>query len=103
MEGNEKAPDSREASRKLPTLNPAQRKEVANAPTSCRGILERAYTGNSRTTAIKAMCLRCVGYVRADVRGCTALGCPLWGFRPFQTGDEVDGDLVTDPQETASV
>jgi hypothetical protein len=29
----------------------------------------------------------CVGYVRADVRNCSSLACPLYEYRPFQTSD----------------
>lgn len=71
-------------------MNKYQQAVVNEAPVSCKGIMERAYTGNSRTTAIKAMCLRCVGYRREDVTGCTAYACPLWNFRPYQAGEEVE-------------
>ena len=83
-------------------MNDQQRKEVLGAPKSYQGIMERAYTGNSRTTAIKATCLRCVGYVKADIRGCTALACPLWTFRPYVDGDE-SVDSLADPQETEAL
>lgn len=78
-------------------MNSQQRKEVTGAPKSYQGIMERAYTGSSRTTAIKAMCLRCVGYVKADIRGCTSLACPLHAFRPYQTGDsDVDTQEIAE-------
>lgn len=74
-------------------MNDKQKHRIAEAPTSCQGILERAYRGHSRTTAIKAFCLQCTGYVRADVAGCTALGCPLWPYRPtYKAGEAEDGD-----------
>ena len=38
------------------------------------------------------MCLRCVGYVRSDVTSCTAYGCPLHPYRPFQKGTEEEID-----------
>lgn len=61
---------------------------IENAPSSARNTLHKAYTGNSRAAGVKAFCLRCVGYVRADVRGCTALACPLHDYRPYTTGDD---------------
>jgi hypothetical protein len=64
-----------------------QAKAVADAPMTCRNILSRAYAGEAAPRqAIKAFCLRCVGYVRADVSDCTAWACPLHPYRPYQTG-----------------
>jgi len=58
---------------------------VAAAPTSCRGLLARAFAGEaSPRSAIKAACLSCVGYDRADISGCTSMHCPLWRYRPYQ-------------------
>jgi len=71
-------------------LNPRQRAVLEEAPTSCRGILERAYSGKSKAAGIKAFCLRCVGYARNDVRDCTSRGCALWPYRPYQQDDEAD-------------
>jgi hypothetical protein len=65
-------------------------KEIAGAPTSCRSILQRAYDGNSRAAGIKAFCLRCVGYLRAEVTNCTSWGCPLHPYRPYQAGQDVE-------------
>lgn len=63
------------------------------AAESCRGILAKAYRGTaSPRSAIKAMCLQCVGYVRRDVTECSAEACPLWGYRPYQKGDEDEED-----------
>ena len=38
----------------------------------------------SPRVAIKAFCMECVGWNRAEVTECTALACPLWMYRPFQ-------------------
>lgn len=65
-------------------LTAKQIKRIETAPISARGILKRAYQGNSRKTAIKAMCLECLGFDRAGVADCTAPACPLFKFRPFQ-------------------
>jgi len=71
-------------------FNPRQRAILEEAPTTCRGILERAYGGKSKAAALKAFCLHCVGYIRADVRDCTSYGCPLHPYRPYQQDDEAE-------------
>ena len=74
-------------------LSEDQQSRVGDAPVMFRGIEARAYRGTaSPRVAIKAFCLQCVGYVRADVKGCTAFACPLWGYRPYQSDDETEGD-----------
>lgn len=66
-------------------MNEIALKRVLEAPESCQGILERSYLGKSSPrAAIKAFCLQCVGYKREDVTNCTALGCPLHKYRPYQ-------------------
>ena len=67
-----------------------QAKEIASSPESYRGILTRVYAGEaSPRQAIKAFCLRCVGYLRNEVRDCTSWACPLHPYRPYQEGDSV--------------
>lgn len=68
------------------------RKEtIADASPLYRSIVEKALDGTcSPRGAIKAFCLRCTGYVRADVAGCTAYNCPLHKFRPYQGNEETD-------------
>jgi hypothetical protein len=70
------------------SLNSEQSAVLAEVPTSYRTIFKKAFTTNRKTLGIKAFCLRCVGYLREDVRNCTAKGCPLWTHRPYQTGEE---------------
>lgn len=53
-------------------------------------LFSRAAAGNSRASAIKAMCLECVGFVRKEITLCTAHDCPLYTYRPFQTEDEAE-------------
>lgn len=66
---------------------------IEHAPPSARNLLRRAYSGKSRTAGVKAFCLRCVGYVRADVRNCSAPACPLFEYRPFTLSDDDDDAL----------
>lgn len=70
-------------------LTPKHQKRIETAPKSWQGILKRAFTGNSRKTAIKAQCGECMGFDRAGIAECASNACPLWKFRPFQGG--VDG------------
>lgn len=60
---------------------------IENAPVTQRAIFRRAYAGNSRTAAVKAMCLRCSNFERREVTHCTVYDCPLRDYRPYQTGD----------------
>ena len=71
-------------------MNKAQVKVLEGCPASYRATLERAYAGKSRTAAIRAFCLRCVGFQRKEVTACTALGCPLHPYRPYQREGEPD-------------
>jgi hypothetical protein len=58
---------------------------ISEAPESAKGSLTRAFSGEaSPRTAIKAMCLTCVGYDRNSIKNCTGYACPLWQYRPFQ-------------------
>ena len=66
---------------------------VSEAPTSCQNTLTRAFSGAaSPRTAIKAMCLACTGYERAEITFCTGYSCPLWMYRPFQKGEDEKED-----------
>lgn len=62
-------------------------KVISEAPESAQKTLTEAFSGAaSPRKAIKAMCLTCVGYDRDAIRNCTGYSCPLWEYRPFQTG-----------------
>ena len=58
---------------------------IAEAPESVKNALSRAFSGSaSPRAAIKAFCLQCVGYVREDIKNCSADACALHAYRPFQ-------------------
>lgn len=60
-------------------------KVISEAPESAQKCLSQAFTGSaSPRQAIKAHCLVCQGYDRNGIKNCTAHGCPLWQYRPFQ-------------------
>lgn len=52
-------------------------------PPNYSHILEKVKSG-SRAAANHLKCLECSGYQSAEIRKCTVIGCPLWGFRPSQ-------------------
>ena len=56
-----------------------------DVPQSYRRVYQTALLGKGPPrSAIKAFCLRCVGYARVDITACTAYTCPLHRFRPYQ-------------------
>jgi hypothetical protein len=66
-----------------------QQAAIAEAPESSKNTLTRALCGNaSPRGAIKAFCLQCVGFVRSDVKNCTARACALHAYRPYQDDSE---------------
>ena len=71
----------------LSGLTPEQQRTLKNVPESLKPVFLRAYRG-SKAAGIKAFCLSCLGYVKKDITGCTARGCPLWTHRPYQKGNE---------------
>lgn len=70
------------------TLEKRRSGVLDECPTSYRSKFVSAYAGKSRKAAISATCLRCVGYVKSDITHCTAYACPLYEFRPYQSGDD---------------
>lgn len=52
-------------------------------PPKYRGIFEKAYSGSSRTTALKAKCLECCCFQKRQVETCKSRSCPLWNYRPY--------------------
>jgi hypothetical protein len=46
---------------------------------------DNALSGKSLKAAIKAHCLDCMGWERAEVRDCTVVSCSLWLYRPYRT------------------
>lgn len=69
------------------SLDPRQENRVRGAPESLRRLLRRVFEGKaSPRSAIKSFCQSCMGFedYKAGIRGCTALACPLWAYRPYQ-------------------
>jgi hypothetical protein len=58
---------------------------ATSVPPSARGLMAGAFAGTvSPRQAIKAACLACCCYDRAEVAGCTVILCPLHRYRPYQ-------------------
>ena len=66
-----------------------QRAYVATTPLLQRGLLARALGGEgSPRNAIKAKCLTCCNFDRAEISDCRVVVCPIWAFRPYQHESE---------------
>lgn len=83
-------------------MDDRQRDYLNTVPTSAAGIIERAFTKTApKSNAIKAKCLSCTNFERAEVRNCPVTICPLHAYRPFQvkvgTGAEAPLDEGYDP------
>ena len=57
-------------------------------PVRLRGNYLRGMTGNSPASAMRAFCLMCVGWVRAEVDRCSDPACPLYPYRQAADSDE---------------
>lgn len=44
----------------------------------------------SPRNAIKAFCIECMGYIRAEVTNCDVIDCPLNLFRPYRKAGDSD-------------
>ena len=64
-------------------------------PSACRRVYQRAMRGRSAKAALKAHCQECVGWgdMRNQIKNCTAFGCALYPYRPYQAASE-DEDYV---------
>ena len=90
METHSQAERLRRAAQKaLSAIEPTRRSAVAKRaegiPSLYRAGYVKAAAGlASPREAIKAHCLECVGWIRAEVTACTAVACPLFAYRPFR-------------------
>lgn len=80
---------ARIAQKRLKRVCPSRRSKVAerlkSIPVRARlGYLAAAAGKASPRNAIKAFCLECVCWDRAEVRQCTSLACPMYAYRPFK-------------------
>jgi hypothetical protein len=59
-------------------------KRLSIIPKPYKKTYEKAVARKSMRAVLKAQCLECVNWERTEVRSCSALGCPLWAYRPYQ-------------------
>ena len=59
---------------------------------SCELALFRHVFNRSATPwqVIKAQCLVCRWFDRRTIMECTSVGCPLWGYRPYRTENDLE-------------
>lgn len=73
----------------LCAIHPTQAAYVTGSvPEKMRRVFAEAFNGDSRTKAIKAKCLSCCDFIRAEVAACSVITCPLHSVRPFQSAEE---------------
>lgn len=61
---------------------------LVGIPPTQKAVFQKAYSGKSKAAALKAYCLMCCHFNRAEVTHCTVFACPLWSYRPFQRQSE---------------
>lgn len=83
MTDGQESPGTAISEADLSDLTPEQRRTLGNVPESLKPTFLRAYRG-SKAAGIKSFCLACVGFVKKDITGCTAFGCPLYPHRPYR-------------------
>lgn len=74
-------------------MTPKQTEYVATMPEKSRKLIERAFDGTtSPRQIIKAKCLACCNFDRAEAAACSVQLCPLYALNPYranaQEGDE---------------
>ena len=93
--------------KRLSEMKPSRRrlvlKRASDAPKAAqRGYLASACCLASPRAAIKAFCLTCVFWKRAEVTLCTAEACPLWAYRPFQKNSKKDRRAYSSGAQSAN-
>jgi hypothetical protein len=59
---------------------------LGNVPQRYRALVAKTFEGaTSPRQAIKAKCLDCCHFQRAEIRCCGVVTCPLHAYRPYQT------------------
>jgi hypothetical protein len=66
-------------------MNAKVAQKLADMPSLYRGIYKKAIAGKSKTAAIHAFCLECMGWQRTEVRDCTTSHCPLHAYKPYES------------------
>ena len=67
-----------------PFYGESQNERLNQMPARYHATYRKAMSGRSLRAAVNAHCLECVAWEREEVRLCTAPGCPLYHYRPYQ-------------------
>ena len=70
--------------RKPVRLTEEQREYINSLPLSYRNVVEKAFKGISPAAGIKAKCLDCCCWQRADAADCGVPDCPLYLYNPYR-------------------
>ena len=74
-------------------MNEKQEAYVATVPEKSRMLVARALDGRtSPRQCIKAKCLSCSNYDRAEAAACSVQTCPLYAMNPYRSTDEENED-----------
>lgn len=77
---------------KQPKCSTEQADYLAQVPASARGFVVRALAGEaSPRGAIKAYCLACSHFDRAEIAACPVTRCLLHSYRPFKEPGSASG------------
>ena len=65
-------------------MNDKQEKRLSEIPDLYKANYQKAMTTKSKAAAIKAKCLDCCCWMRAEITECGATACPLYPHRPYR-------------------
>ena len=65
-------------------MNDKIQKRINDIPEIYQNHYKKAMNGRNRTAAVKAFCLECMGWQRAEVKRCDSAACPLHPYKPYK-------------------
>ena len=75
-------------------------KRRADIPQIYQNFYYKAMSGKNRAAGVKSFCLECTGWVKEEVRLCTAPQCPLYPYRPYRNSTDANGRHLAQLQST---
>jgi hypothetical protein len=70
-------------------MNDKQKQWFSKIPKVYQANYETAISGSSRAAAVKAKCLDCTNWQRAEISCCPVDTCPLWPYKPFRISENL--------------
>jgi hypothetical protein len=96
MLAGRKATTTARKQRRINAISVSELEEVKHACKylpSVETAFRNAFSGTSKAAGIKAKCIQCSGYQKAEVSNCKVIACALFRYRPYQGGiDESEGE-----------